>query len=93
MISPAADMKVMCYVVIFGLQHFETAAIEKLVKAFDASKAKRLYSYFLDPQNFDGWIKDQWKLLYEEEFVRRNFCEPAMSVGSRVLGRAAAPTA
>lgn len=84
--SDRALFEMMCYFAVFGAQHVEWSGLEKFVKVFDPAKARRFYSFFLDPQNIDGWIRDQWKLLYEEDFVRRNFLAPVQANGPPILG-------
>jgi hypothetical protein len=79
-------ISVMCYLAVFGVQHVDGAVVEKLITSMEPKKASVFFNFMLNPQNIDGWIRDQWKLLYDEEFVVHNLIEPVHAIGPAILG-------
>lgn len=91
MVGTHISMLVMCYLAVFGLHHVDAAGLEKLVRAMDIVKARRFYDYFLDDDNLNGWVRDRWRALYDDEFVARNLWAPAHSTASLIMSELSEP--
>ncbi len=79
-------LAVMCYVAVFGRHHFEQPTLDKIVRSLDPMKSQRFYQFFFTPTTLNGWIHDQWCLLYDDVFVRDNLLDPASAAAAGILG-------
>uniref|UniRef100_A0A5F8GZG7 Cilia and flagella associated protein 99 n=1 Tax=Monodelphis domestica TaxID=13616 RepID=A0A5F8GZG7_MONDO len=69
---------VICYLSTFCLDKIGLQGFSKIIKSLDSGKMHKFLQFFFNVVNLSTWIKDEWSLIYDSDYVKENWIEPLL---------------
>ncbi|XP_062069681.1 cilia- and flagella-associated protein 99 [Lepus europaeus] len=70
--------EVTCYLATFQLEELGFPLFCDIISAQPVDKMRKFLGFFFNPVNLCSWIKDEWSLIYETNYVKENWIDPLM---------------
>uniref|UniRef100_A0A5F9CF96 Cilia and flagella associated protein 99 n=1 Tax=Oryctolagus cuniculus TaxID=9986 RepID=A0A5F9CF96_RABIT len=70
--------EVTCYLATFQLEELGFPLFCDIIRGPARGQMRKFLGFFFNPVNLCSWIKDEWSLIYETNYVKENWIDPLM---------------